>query len=130
MKKINIEGIEYQVDCSAWTMFEYRKIFNRSIFDDINLLKKVLATQILAAHMYKEEVPGATEAEINAISAKSTEQELEAFAEALLKITWIFMYTANTNIEEYEKWLKNVKKVNIASDWVSEVTELAVTSFR
>lgn len=130
MKEINIEGNLYNIACNAWTMIEYRRIFNKSILDDINLTRKVLATQVIATQMYKQDNPSATEVELETIAASATEAELEKFIEALLMLTWIFIYTANQDVKEYQEWLKDVKKINISSNWVSEVTELAVASFR
>ena len=130
MKEIDIEGNKYKMDCSAWTMIEYRKVFNRSILDDISIIKGVLATQIIAGELYKQENKDATTIEVEVIAAKSTEDKLEEYINTLLKITWIFLYTADQNIKEYEKWLKDIPKIVISSDWVTEVTELAVTSFQ
>ena len=55
--------------------------------------------------------------------------DIDDFIITITKIAWILIYTANEEIDEYEKWLKSIKKIDVQEDWISEVTEFAVDCF-
>ena len=40
MKKITICDKEYEIDCNAFTRFQYKTIFGRGIFADIKILSE------------------------------------------------------------------------------------------
>ena len=39
MKTITICGKEYSIACNAYTRFEYKRIFNKGIFEDIGITR-------------------------------------------------------------------------------------------
>ena len=41
MKKINICGKEFNIDCNAFTYLQYKKIFNKGIFEDFKTIAQV-----------------------------------------------------------------------------------------
>ena len=70
MKKIEINGISYDIDCNAFTYIDYRKKFNRGIFQDIDILQRFTTTQVLLANKYKKENPTLTDAQIEILLSK------------------------------------------------------------
>lgn len=129
MKEIEIDGKHYDIDCSAFTMLEYRKKFDRGILKDIQTMQKFAAKQFEAVMKAKKENNNITEMELNEIASKVTSDLLDEYIEIVTKIAWICIYEVNKDIEEYENWMKNIKSLKIDASWVLEVTELAVNSF-
>lgn len=127
MKKITIDNVEYQIACNAFTRFQYKKIFGRGIFSDIKILNKFSEKQNdIRKKLEKENV---TEEEIQKTINEMMLDNLDDFIDVIEKITYILIYTANSNIDSFENWLKGIEKIDLSSNWISEVTELAVNSF-
>lgn len=124
MKKITINNKEYDIDCNAFTRFQYKKIFGRGMFEDIRNLNKMNEEQ----EKLKKTFMGSEEElaqEINNITLVN----LDDFVDIIERIAYILIYTANDKIGTFENWLKSIEKVNLSDSWVSEVTETAVSSF-
>lgn len=127
MKKITIDNVEYQIACNAFTRFQYKKIFGTGIFSDIKILNKFSEKQNdIRKKLEKENV---TEEEIQKAINEMMLDNLDDFIDVIEKITYILIYTANSNIDSFEIWLKGIEKIDLSSNWISEVTELAVNSF-
>lgn len=127
MKKITICNKEYDIDCNAFTRFQYKKIFNKGIFADIKVLNEFSEKQ---NEIRKElEQKNATEEEIQKEINLMMMENLDDFIDVIEKIAYILIYTANPKIETFENWLKEIEKIDLSADWISEVTELAVSSF-
>lgn len=128
MKTITICNKEYPIACNAFTRFQYKKIFGRGIFADINILNKF---NIKQENLRKE-------LEEKKIRKKEIEQELNSqmmdslddFMDVIERIAYIEIYTANDKIESFEEWIKSIETIDLSANWISEVTELAVNSFR
>lgn len=128
MKTITICNKEYPIACNAFTRFQYKKIFGRGIFADINILNKF---NIKQENLRKE-------LEEKKLSKKEIEQELNSqmmdslddFMDVIERIAYIEIYTANDKIESFEEWIKSIETIDLSANWISEVTELAVNSFR
>ena len=127
MKTITINEKEYQIQCNAFTRFNYKKIFNAGIFEDIQ--------RINTFNIEQEEKRIALEKE-----GKSKEQidkeinnlmlgRLDDILDAIQKIAYIEIYTANNKIGSFEEWLGSIEKINLSEPWIAEVTEYAVNSF-
>lgn len=129
MKTIVIDGKEYEIDCNALTFVQYKKMFKRGIFEDMQIVKNYLVLQTLKTQEIKEKYPQMTEDIINNEVSNYMTKYLDDFIEVITQITYIMIYSANEKIEEYEKWLKNIKTFKIDDDWVAEVTEFAVDCF-
>lgn len=129
MKTIVIDGKEYEIDCNALTFVQYKKMFKRGIFEDMQIVKNYLVLQTLKTQEIKEKYPQMTEDIINNEVSNYMTKYLDDFIEVITRITYIMIYSANEKIEEYEKWLKNIKTFKIDDDWVAEVTEFAVDCF-
>lgn len=129
MKTITICGKEHEIDCNALTYVKYREKFGRGIFDDIKILKIFLDKQVMIANELKKENPGVEDTVIISNLSKLMLDDIDLFAEAATRIAYIMIYTANTKVEEYEKWLKNIPSLKTNDEWIAEVTEYAVTCF-
>lgn len=89
MRTITINNAKYNVDCNALTYLYYNKIFAKSIFEDIDIIKEFLFLQL----------------------EKTDEQELikklDSYIEALNKLIYIAIYTNDKDIEDYKNWIHN-----------------------
>lgn len=130
MKKIDICGNEYEIDCNALTFMEYRKKFkDKGIFEDFGTINNFETIQILLTAELKEKNPNITEAEIVRETSRQMLKYMDDFIEAITRVGYICCYTANPKIGEYEDWLKGIKRINTNDMWIVEVTELAVNCF-
>lgn len=129
MKTIVICDKEYNIDCNAFTYIQYRKVFNRGIFEDIQVLKDYLVTQTVTSIQLKEENQKLSEVELAGKLSDIMMSKLDGFIEAVTRIAYILIYSANENIDDYETFLKGIKTFKIDDDWIVEVTEFAVDCF-
>ncbi len=127
MQIIKICNKEYPINCNAFSRFQYKKIFGTGIFADIKILNEFSEKQNeIRDRMEKQKK---TEEEIQKEINSTMLENLDDFIDVIEKITYILIYTANPQIETFEKWLKEIEKIDLSDNWVSEVTELAVNSF-
>lgn len=125
MKTITICDKEYEIDCNAFTRFQYKTIFGRGIFADIKILNDFSTKQEEIKKKYSNLSEEELENKINLIMMEN----LDDFLDVIEKIAYILIYTANNKIESFEDWLKGITKIDLSASWVSEVTEFAVSSF-
>lgn len=127
MKKITICDKEYEVSSNAFTRFEYKKIFGRGIFADIQALNKFSLEQ----EKIKKEATdkGLSEQEIQKEINNYMMENLDEFLDVVEKIAYILIYSANKSVGSFEDWLKGIEKIDLSANWIGEVTELAVSSF-
>lgn len=127
MKTITICDKEYNVSCNAFTRFEYKNIFGKGIFTDIKILndfsqkQEQLKRELVQKKLSSEEI----EKEINSYMMEN----LDDFIDVVERIAYILIYTANNEICSFDEWLKGIEKIDLSANWISEVTELAVSSF-
>nr|DAK99441.1 MAG TPA: tail assembly chaperone protein [Caudoviricetes sp.] len=129
MKTIVIDGNKYDIECNALTYIQYKKVFNKGIFADMDTIKDYLIRQTLKANELKEKYPQMSEQEIDTQVGNYMNNYIDDFIEVITRIAYILIYSANEKIEEYENWLRKIKSFKIDDDWVAEVTELAVDCF-
>ena len=129
MKKVKICDREFDIDCNALTYIQYRKKFNRGIFEDFEIIQNFITMQTLMANQLKKENPKITEVEITTKLSRLMLKSIDNYIEAITRIAYICCYTANPKIGEYEDWLKLIKRINTTDDWIVEVTEFAVDNF-
>lgn len=129
MKKVKICDREFDIDCNALTYIQYRKKFNRRIFEDFEIIQNFITMQTLMANQLKKENPKITEVEITTKLSRLMLKSIDNYIEAVTRIAYICCYTANPKIGEYEDWLKLIKRINTTDDWIVEVTEFAVDNF-
>lgn len=127
MKKITICDKEYEVSCNAFTRFQYKKIFGKGIFADIKTLSEFSENQ---EKIRKESTKqGLSNEEIDKEVNLYMMEHLDDFIDVVERIAYILIYSANNSIESFEDWLKGLEKIDLSASWISEVTELAVSSF-
>ena len=129
MKTIVIDGNKYDIECNALTYIQYKKVFNKGIIADMDIIKDYLIRQTLKANELKEKYPQMSEQEIDTQVGNYMNNYIDDFIEVITRIAYILIYSANEKIEEYENWLRKIKSFKIDDDWVAEVTELAVDCF-
>lgn len=129
MKQIVIEGKSYDIDCNALTYILHKRIFNRGIMQDIHVLQNYIITQTIKANELKEKFTELTEKQIDEQVATFMNNYIDDFIEAITRIAYTLIYTANDKIESYEDFLKKIKHFKINDDWIVEVTEFAVDCF-
>lgn len=129
MKQIVIEGKSYDIDCNALTYILHKRIFNRGIMQDIHVLQNYIITQTIKANELKEKFTELTEKQIDEQVATFMNNYIDDFIEAITRIAYTLIYTANDKIESYEEFLKSIKHFKINDDWIVEVTEFAVGCF-
>lgn len=127
MKTITICEREYEVDCNAFTRFQYKQIFGRGIFEDIKILSEFSENQ---EKLRKEmEKRGLSKEEQEKQINLNMMEKLDDFIDVIERIAYILIYTVNDKIESFNDWLKGINKIDLSASWISEVTELAVSSF-
>ena len=129
MKQITICDKKYNIECNAFTYVQYRKIFNKEIFEDIQVLKNYFVTQIFTTSQIKEKNNKITEMELVEKISEVMMPKLGSFIESITRIAYILIYSANENIESYEMFLKSIKNLKTDDNWIVEVTEFAVDCF-
>lgn len=125
MKKITICKKEYEIDCNAFTRFQYKKVFGTGIFADIKILNQFSEKQ----NDIRRKLENATEEDIQKAINEMMMDNLDDFIDVIEKITYILIYTANPKMKSFEDWLKGIEKIDLSANWIAEVTELAVNSF-
>lgn len=127
MKQIEIASKIYDIDCNAFTRFQYKSIFKRGIFEDIKVLSDYSDKQEELRKKLKAE--NKTDEEIEKEIGSEMMDDLDNFLDVIERIAYILIFTANNKVGSFEDWLKSIKKIDLSEKWVSEVTEFAVSSF-
>ena len=129
MKQIVIESNKYDIDCNGLTYILHKRLFNRGIMQDIHILQNYIITQTVKANEIKTKFPKLSDTEINNQVANFMNDYIDDFIEAITRIAYTLMYTANEKIAKYEDFLKSIKNFKIDDDWIVEVAEFAVDCF-
>lgn len=129
MKTITIDGKSYEIECNAFTYILHRKIFNRGIMQDMKILQDYITLQIVETNKVKKKFPKISNDEAIRKISDCLNKHVDAFIEAITRITYTLIKTANENIEDYEKFLRNIKTFKTNDKWIVEVTEIAVDCF-
>lgn len=127
MKTIIIYGKEHKLECNALTYVKYKNFFKRGIIEDVQILQDYLIKQTIITKQVEEK--NITEVEKLSIVSNYMNKYIDDFIIAITRIAWILMYTADKDIEEYEKWLEGISSFKIDDDWIVEVAEFAVSCF-
>ena len=129
MKQIVIEGNNYEIDCNALTFILHKRLFNKGIMQDVRILQNYLITQTRKANEIKTKFPKLSDTEIDNQVANFMNDYIDDFIEAITRIAYTLMYTANDKIKSYDDFLRSITKFKIDDDWIVEVTEFAVDCF-
>jgi len=106
MKKIvTIGGKEYSMKSSAWTQFKYKNDTGRKLLQDIQSITKL-------ANIKEAEVLG----------------EMDDMIEILLRIAYTMIEEADpSQVENYEKFLKDADGIFEDQQWIMDVITLATS---
>lgn len=120
MKTITINNVEQKINCNALTYLYYRQIFDKSIFDDINIIREFLLLQIKANSIEEKDKD-----EIN----KNILLKLNLYIDAISRLTYTAIYTQNQNIEDYMVWIKKNEILEQNNDCISIIIENVINCF-
>lgn len=129
MKQITIDGKFYDIECNALTFILHKRLFKRGIMQDVKILQHYLATQITQTVAIKKKMPNLPDNEVVSKVAEYMNSYIDDFIEAITRIAYTLIYTANEKIASYDEFLKSIKKFKINDNWIVEVTEIAVDCF-
>ena len=129
MKTIVIDGKEYEIECNGLTYTQYKRMFKKGIFEDLEIIKNYLVLQTLKTQEIKNKNPQVSEEFLDNEVSTFMNKYIDDFIEVITKLAYIMIYSVNEKIVEYDKWLKSIKKIKIDDDWIVEVAELAVDCF-
>ena len=106
MKKIvNLGGKEYSMKSSAYTQFKYKNDTGRKLLADIQSITKL-------GELEGTEVLG----------------EMDDLIEILLRIAYVMIEEADpSQVESYEKFLKETDGIFENQDWIMDVITLATS---
>ena len=127
MRGILICDKKCKIDANAYTYMQYKNIFGKGLFSDIQIIKMFFAKQAEEIRLLKES--GVQEENIEMELQKGLLDYIDDFIGAITRLAYIFIYTADNTIKSYEEFLKEIPKLSIDDDWVIEVTEFAVEKF-
>lgn len=127
-KKIIIDNKEYEIACTAYTRFLYKKTFGTGLMNDIKLLSDITTKQ----DEYRKELKKKklTDKEIEEKVNNAFLEDIDTFIEVIERLAYILILTATPNFGTFEEFLQGIETIDLSSPWVNEVTETAVGSFR
>ena len=103
MKKITINGVEYDCMSNALTRLHYKKLFGVGLFQDISKMTTINKKQVIIENQLKAE--GFKGEELK----KELEEAMLEYTDDLLDIVerfaYVLIYTANPNFKSFEEWL-------------------------
>ena len=127
MKRIEICGKPYDIDCNALTYVKYKSFFKSGIIKDMQDIKNYLVKQTIVANEINEK--DISDAEKLSQISECMVSDTDDFITKVTQIAWILIYTANNKIQGYEDWMKSISNFKIDDNWIVEVTEFAVDCF-
>lgn len=127
-KKVTICGKEYNLKSSAYCILEYKRVFGKGLMADINSLSAISQKIELTRKVGKE--ANKSEEEINIDIETIAMAEIDNLVQIPLQVAYILIKSSNPTFMSFDEWLKTLDEIDIEDAWISEVTELAVKSFR
>ena len=129
MKKITINGVEYNCMSNAITRLHYKKIFGVGLFQDIrkmtiiNKKQDIIENQLKAEGLNEEDI----QKELNEAMLEYTDDLLDIVE----RFAYVLIYTANPNFKSFEEWLseESMATIDFESDWIQEVTDYLLSTF-
>lgn len=118
MKTITINNSEIKIACNALTYMYYRKIFDKDIFDDIDAVRDFLVLHLSADNLNIENK-----------TRENIIPKLNAYIEALNRLTYVAIYTNNQDIEDYVKWIKSNNILEQESNCTATIIEEIIDCF-
>lgn len=130
MKTIKIGSQEFNISCHASTYRDYADIFDRNIMKDLNTTQNFLRKEIKSLEKHKEDMPNASNEEIQEMIFKDTVDDLNDFIDCITRMCWICIYDNDKDIACYEEWYSSLERLSLSDDWIMEVMALCADCFR
>ena len=129
MKTIKIGSQEFNISCHASTYRDYADIFDRNIMKDLNTTQNFLKKEIKSLEKHKEDMPNASNEEIQEMIFKDTVDDLNDFIDCITRMCWICIYDNNKDISCYEEWYASLERLSLSDKWITEVMALCANCF-
>lgn len=130
MKTIKIGSQEFNISCHASTYRDYADIFDRNIMKDLNTTQNFLRKEIKSLEKHKEDMPNASNEEIQEMIFKDTVDDLNDFIDCITRMCWICIYDNNKDIASYDEWYNSLERLSLSDNWIMEVMALCADCFR
>ena len=130
MKTIKIGSQEFNISCHASTYRDYADIFDRNIMKDLNTTQNFLRKEIKSLEKHKEDMPNASNEEIQEMIFKDTVDDLNDFIDCITRMCWICIYDNNKDIASYDEWYASLERLSLSDKWITEVMALCADCFR
>lgn len=116
LKTVKIGSKEYNMKSSAWTPIKYKMDYGTDLLKDISKLNKL-------------------NKEISKLKTKDEKEEawmseFSGFLEMAYKIAYVMITEYDKTFKSYEEWLKEIDNVFSNENWILEVMECAMSTFR
>lgn len=128
-KSIEINGVNYSIDYNALSYVEHTKLFNRGVFEDVDVVDNFVTKQSLQTANIKSKFPEISEEVIVEQISKFMRNDIDAFMQAITRLTYTGIRCVNRSFKSYEEWLMDIKEIKTNDKWIVEVTKLVVSSF-
>ena len=129
MKTIKIGSQEFNISCHASTYRDYADIFDRNIMKDLNTTQNFLRKEIKSLEKHKEDMPNASNEELQEMIFKDTVDDLNDFIDCITRMCWICIYDNNKDISCYEEWYSSLERLSLSDKWITEVMALCANCF-
>ena len=129
MKTIKIGSQEFNISCHASTYRDYADIFDRNIMKDLNTTQNFLRKEIKSLEKHKEDMPNASNEEIQEMIFKDTVDDLNDFIDCITRMCWICIYDNNKDIASYDEWYASLERLSLSDKWITEVMALCANCF-
>ncbi len=115
LKTIKIGSKNYDMKSSAWTPFKYKNEYGKDLLKEIGKLNKINGS---INKLPKEEQDTAWLSEFSEI------------LEMALRMAYTMITEQNKDFMSYQNWLEGIDDLFDDNTWISEVMELAMSTFR
>lgn len=128
MREITIDENKYNISCTVYTTFLYKKEFGTKMADDYGKFMEIQSTLSKKQDELKKEK--ISENDRNFEIGKTYLSGLDDTIEILLQLTYIEIKTVNPNFMNYMDFVKTIKSINLSNSWISEVVKETTDCFR
>ena len=116
LKTVKIGSNEYNMKSSAYTPLKYRMDYGTDLLKDIGRLNKL-------------------NNDISKLKTKAEKEEawmseFSGFLEMAYRIAYVMITEYDPGFKSYEDWLKGIDNVFSNENWILEVMECAMSTFR
>lgn len=116
MKTITINNIDHKISCNALTYIYHKKIFEKNIFSDINIIRDFLLLQINFNSLDED-------------NKSALIKKINSYLEAVSRLTYSAIFTRNKEIEDYKSWIDKNQILDQNSSCISTVIEDVIDCF-